>query len=99
MSYPVFSKHRIRSILNTLLALFVFASFSLSTQLKAQENKAQEKTCRLISSQEAAAQAKNKTGGKVVSIKLNKAGKNSVYRVRVLINEKRIKNLTIKACK
>jgi len=57
-------------------------------------------SCRLIGSQQAAEQATRKTGGgKVVSIKLEKSGASSVYRVRVLVDEKRVKNISIKACK
>jgi len=58
-----------------------------------------KETCQLISSGEAAGKAKARTGGKVVSIKLRRAGKRSVYKIRVLVGEKRIKNITIKACR
>jgi len=71
-----------------------------SAQISAAEQKSEERgDCQLISSQSAVKKAQKKTGGKVVSIKLNKAGKDSVYKVRVLVDEKRIKNISIKACK
>lgn len=58
-----------------------------------------KKQCELISSQEAKEKAESKSGGKVVSIKLEKKGDASVYKVRVIVDDKRVKNLTIKACK
>lgn len=65
----------------------------------AEQTKKAERECQLISSQSAVKKAQKMTGGKVVSIKLNKAGTRSVYKVRVLVEEKRIKNISIKACK
>lgn len=55
--------------------------------------------CQLIPKAEVIKRAMNRTGGKVVGIKLQKMGQDSVYRVRVLVGENRIKNLTIKACR
>ena len=60
---------------------------------------AQKDNCNLISSNDAINQAKAQTGGKVVSVKLSRNGAKSVYKVRVLVDEKRIKNITIKACR
>lgn len=57
------------------------------------------KDCNLISSSEAIKKAQRKAKGKVVGVKLKRAGKSSVYRVRVLVDKKRIKNINIKACK
>lgn len=86
--------------------LVIFCSFliaGISGYADASErNKSREKnkdTCQLISSGEAAGRAKARTGGKVVSVKLRRAGSRSVYKVRVLVGEKRIKNITIKACR
>jgi len=61
--------------------------------------KATKNNCWLISSGEAGKKASEKTGGKVVSIKLTGKGKKSKYRVRLLVGENRIKNITVNACK
>ena len=58
-----------------------------------------KKECRMISRQQAVKKAQKQTGGKVVSVKLKNDGHDSVYRVRVLVGDKRIKNISIKACK
>jgi len=81
----------------TLLIVFL-ASFSVVAKDKARGVSTRDE-CRLISSKTAMNKAARKTGGKVVSIKLSGKGKGAVYRVRVLVGEKRIKNITIKACK
>jgi uncharacterized membrane protein YkoI len=60
---------------------------------------AKKDNCNLISSNDAINQANAQTGGKVVSVKLSRNGAKSVYKVRVLVDEKRIKNITIKACR
>jgi len=84
------------------LTMFLFSGSVSAGEIKAKKlpprNKAQ---CDLISSREAMnrAQAKAKANGKIVSVKLVSKGSHSIYRVRMLVGEKRIKNLTIKACK
>ncbi len=55
--------------------------------------------CQLIPKQEASRTAQLETGGKVIDIKLNSNDKDSTYRVRVLIDEKRVKNITLDACR
>ena len=70
---------------------------STSIMRLARKEKADE--CKLISSSEAIKKAQRKSGGKVVAVKLKRAGKRSVYRVRVLVDKKRIKNINVKACK
>ena len=66
---------------------------------EAPKTKTSKSQCQLISSKTAITRAQKKTGGKVVSIKLDKKTKKPVYRVRLLVGEKRIKNITVKACK
>ena len=74
--------------------------FSVSIEAKETQNKVKKKPdCHLISSKTAMKQAVKQTGGKVVSIKFIEEGRKSKYRVRLLVGEKRIKNITIKACK
>ena len=89
---------------NFCLILFCCLLFSAGTMnlYAAERNKSsgnKSDACKLISSNEAISRAKSKTGGKVVSVKLNRKGAKSTYRVRVLVGEKRIKNITIKACR
>ena len=80
--------------------VFLFCSVAFTANVMAYaESDRKGDECRLISSQEAIKKAQKQTGGKVVSIKLNKNGSRSVYKVRVLVEDKRIKNLSIKACK
>ncbi|WP_196137256.1 PepSY domain-containing protein [Aliikangiella sp. G2MR2-5] len=63
------------------------------------KDKNAEQNCQLLTTQEAIKKANRKVEGKIVSIKLEKKGADSVYRVRVLVGNKRIKNLTVKACR
>ncbi len=81
-----------------LILVLCCLSFTVSGKDRKQP-KGKQIDCQLISSRDAIKKAKKKTKGKVVSVKLNKRGNKSVYRVRVLVGEKRIKNITIKACK
>ncbi|MET1254134.1 PepSY domain-containing protein [Aliikangiella maris] len=75
-------------------------SIGLSLPVSSESAKKGRSPCKLISSSEAISRAKQQSGGgKVVSVKLNANGAESVYRIRILVGEKRIKNLTIKACK
>ena len=60
---------------------------------------ADKSSCRLISRSDAIQQATSRSGGKVVSVKLNRNGRKSVYRIRVLVGDKRVRNLSIKACR
>ena len=70
-----------------------------STNVRLARKESKVNDCKLISSSEAIKRAQRKAGGKVVGVKLKRAGKRSVYRVRVLVDKKRIKNINIKACK
>lgn len=81
-----------------LCSLALSLSFSLESKQRA-EKEIDMAGCQLISSQQAIKQAKARTGGKVVSIKLRRQGRSSVYLVRLLVTDKRIKNLKINACR
>ncbi|TQV84902.1 PepSY domain-containing protein [Aliikangiella coralliicola] len=83
-------------ILVTILFLFTGMGFNVNAQ---ESVRAKAQDCRLITSKDAVKKAQKKTGGKVVSVKLKRKGKNSEYKVRVLVGEKRIKNISIKACR
>ncbi len=78
------------------ITILPFAPSVFSAERKQQTVK--EQGCQLIPSNVAIKRALNKTGGKVVSVKLKRNGAQSVYRVRVLVDDKRIKNISIKAC-
>ncbi|WP_444997688.1 PepSY domain-containing protein [Aliikangiella sp. IMCC44359] len=83
--------------LSIITCLLVTGSLNL---VSAASPKKANDACQLITSNEAINRAKKQSGGgKVVSVKLKRNGKHSVYRVRVLVAEKRIKNLSIKACR
>ena len=55
--------------------------------------------CRLISRGDAISRAKRRADGKVVGVQLSKKGARSVYRVRMLIDNKRVKTISIQACR
>ena len=59
----------------------------------------QKYQCKVISKSQAIYNAKRRIKGKVVAANLVKKGKRSVYKVRVLIDKKRVKTITIPACK
>lgn len=68
-----------------------------------QDRKVQDETrlsdCQIIPKQEASRTAQVETGGKVIDIKLRLKGKKPTYRVRVLVDEKRVKNIVLDACR
>ena len=82
----------------SILLVFGNCGYVLSGE-KADIRDSKKDDCRLISNNEAINKAKAQTGGKVVSVKLSRSGAKSVYKVRVLVDEKRIKTITIKACR
>jgi uncharacterized membrane protein YkoI len=86
------------SFILVIVISMLFATFSVNSKDALKATTA-NKQCQLISNKTAMTRAQKKIGGKVVSIKLDKKGKDSIYRVRVLVGGKRIKNITIKACK
>jgi uncharacterized membrane protein YkoI len=58
-----------------------------------------EYLCSLISRGEAIKQANRKVKGKVVGVQLSERGSRSVYKVRMLVKQKRVKTISINACK
>jgi len=55
--------------------------------------------CKLISRADAIRQAKKQLDGKVVGVQLSENGARSVYRVRMLVGDKRVKTISIRACR
>lgn len=98
-----------RSVFLITLSLLILTAFSQQTyanlrvaQAEKTENtgkKAGEKTndTQIISSQQAVKQAKEKTSGRVIGVKLKGKGRESVYKVKVLTNKNKVKNVSIKA--
>ncbi len=97
MKTSSFKRQYFLGFFKCLLVMLIFFGW-VNNPLHAKE-KRKNKECQLISSQQAIKKAQRITKGKVVSIKLNRSGKRSVYKVRVLVKDKRIKNLSIKACR
>ena len=70
-----------------------------TSNISANENQKSKKyQCKVISKNQAIANAKRRSKGKVVAANLSKKGDRSVYKVRLLINNKRVKTITIPAC-
>ncbi len=94
-----------------LIFLAIFLSWSLSSSVNSQVSvkspsvevktgkKNKKYQCRLISRAEAIKQAKRKTKGKVVGVQLSERGSRSIYKVRMLVEQKRVKTISINACK
>lgn len=80
--------------LSVCLIAFLLSSFVWSSQ-NAEQQKYQ---CKVISKSQAITNAKRRTKGKIVAANLVKKGKRSVYKVRVLVDKKRVKTITIPAC-
>ena len=59
----------------------------------------QKYQCKVISKSQAIYNAKRRIKGKIVAANLVKKGSRSVYKVRVLVDRKRVKTITIPACK
>ncbi len=77
-----------------LLYFFVNASFA-ERHRPFKDNK----SCQYITKGEAINRAKQRNDSKVVGVQLIKRGNASVYRVRLLVGKKRIKSITINACR
>ncbi|MCF6193227.1 MAG: hypothetical protein L3J46_02705 [Kangiellaceae bacterium] len=92
---------RINIPLLTILLMCVFFSHPSFAMKNKQEKDGEKKQyqCRLISRGSAISQAKRRTKGKVVGVQQSGQGRRAVYRVRVLVNKKRIKTITIPACR
>ena len=83
-------------VLATMVAILAQPADALEVSRVAEEK---NQSCQLISRNDAVNRAKAKAKGKILSVKLQRRGAKSVYKVRVLVGEKRIKNITIKACR
>jgi uncharacterized membrane protein YkoI len=93
------------------IVLAIFLSWGLTNSVNAQlstaspaaemnpSKKTKKYQCRLISRAEAIKQAKRKTKGKVVGVQLSERGSRSIYKVRMLVEQKRVKTISINACK
>lgn len=88
------------------LVFLVTILYFLPLKVFAEEAKARTKTkvsakyeCKLISRAEAINQARRKVDGKVVGVQLSERGNRSVYRVRMLVDKNRVKNISINACR
>ena len=88
------------------LAIFVTALCFLPIQALAKDTKDKTQTkppqkyeCKLISRADAISQARRRINGKVVGVQLSDRGNRSVYRVRMLVDKKRVKTLSIRACR
>jgi uncharacterized membrane protein YkoI len=89
----IFSKQRI------LLFLFCFFPYIATAEEKAKIEPSQKYQCQLISRGEAIKQAKSRMQGKVVGVQLTERNNRSTYRVRILVDKKRIKTISIQACR
>jgi len=87
--------------LSTILLMCIFFSHPSFAMNKKQNNDGEKKQyqCKLISRGSAISQARRRTNGKVVGVQLSGHGSRAVYRVRVLVDKKRVKTITIPACR
>ena len=79
----------------------LFSGFFLLVSLNAsafQDDAVNKYQCKVISKNQAIINAKRRMKGKIVAVNLVKKGSRSVYKVRMLINKKRVKTITIPAC-
>ena len=72
--------------------------FSPINAMAYKNSEANKYQCKVISKSQAITNAKRRSKGKVVAANLVKNGNRSVYKVRMLINKKRVKTITIPAC-
>lgn len=82
-----------------LILSFLLLALCLSFTVNAKEKNRRAASCQLISSSQAISLAQARMSGKVLSVKLSRATGQPVYRVRMLVGKKRIKNISIKACR
>ena len=97
-------KTRINHLLAHVLAVFILSTSAIGKNKSEEvlENKPKQTKqykCKLISRSDAIRQAKKQLDGKVVGVKLNKKNARSSYRVRILVGDKRVKTLSIRACR
>ena len=91
-----------KSFIGKLSALVILLSLVTSFPVAADnkgKNPKQKYQCQLISRGEAIKQAKSRLNGKVVGVQLSERDDRSVYRVRILVDNKRIKTISIQACR
>ena len=91
-----------KSFINKLAALMILLSLVANIAVaadKKDKNSRQKYQCQLISRGEAIKQAKSRLKGKVVGVQLSERDERSVYRVRILVDNKRIKTISIQACR
>jgi uncharacterized membrane protein YkoI len=90
-------------LLNPLIALSLLLSVSSTVDAAKDDSKKSKQPpkyeCQLISRADAIAQAKRKNDGKIVGVQFSDRGSRSVYKVRMLIDKKRVKTLSINACR
>ncbi len=84
-------------LLHALLSMLIF--FSTANHLEAKDKGQKKYECQLISRASAIRQAQSRAKGKIVGVQLTKKGNRSVYKVRMLIDKKRVKTYSIKACR
>lgn len=84
-----------------LILVLLFSSvISLTVAADNKNNDSNQKyQCQLISRGEAIKQAKSRLQGKVVGVQLSERNERSVYRVRILVDNKRIKTISVQACR
>ncbi|PCI70713.1 MAG: hypothetical protein COB38_06855 [Gammaproteobacteria bacterium] len=93
---PKYSPKYIKTMsLFVCLIVSITSSFTWSYQ----GVESQKYQCKVISKSQAIYNAKRRIKGKIVSANLVKKGNRSVYKVRVLIDKKRVKTIIIPACK
>lgn len=95
-------ERNMKSLVNKLAALIILinlvANIAIAADKKDNDSK-QKYQCQLISRGEAIKQAKSRLNGKVVGVQLSERDERSVYRVRILVDNKRIKTISVQACR
>ncbi len=88
---------RLPFFISVLLLAVIFSSNVIS--MGGKKGNKQQYQCKLISRGDAISRAKGKLPGKVVGVQLSDRGDRSVYRVRILTSKKRVKTISIQACR
>ncbi len=78
--------------------MFVITLFISNNVIASQDVDQQKYQCKVISKSQAITNAKRRVKGKIVAANLVKKGKRSVYKIRFLVDKKRVKTITIPAC-
>jgi len=97
-------KTSINHLIAIILVVFILPGSVLAKneskeKLKNTSKQTKQYQCKLISRADAIRQAKKQLDGKVVGVQLSEKGARSVYRVRMLVGDKRVKTLSIRACR